>query len=67
MLLLALGYLSSTHGYLTGTSILHGVKISLIIGISAIGRVTVDELQLNRPKLVAYRKAVTPFGVHPPK
>ena len=38
----------------------------LILGISATGRVTVDELQLNRPKLVAYRKAVIPFGIHPP-
>ncbi|TAK43228.1 MAG: HNH endonuclease [Saprospiraceae bacterium] len=40
--------------------------LTLILGISVIGRVTVDELQLNRPKLVAYRKAVIPFGVHPP-
>lgn len=37
-----------------------------IVGISAIGRVTVDELQLIRPKLISYRKAVIPFGVHPP-
>jgi hypothetical protein len=40
--------------------------LTTIIGLTATGRVTVDELQLNRPKLVAYRKAVIPFGIHPP-
>ncbi len=40
--------------------------LTTIIGLSAIGRITVDGLELNRPKLIAYRKAVTLFGVHPP-
>lgn len=40
---------------------------TIILGIGAVGRVTVEELQLNRSKLIAYRKAVSPFGVHPPQ
>lgn len=39
---------------------------TLIIGISPIGRCTVTELKLNRSKLIDYRRAVLPFGVHPP-
>lgn len=37
-----------------------------IIGISIIGRCTVYELQLNRKKLIEYRKCIIPFGTHPP-
>ncbi len=40
--------------------------LTKIIGLSAVGRVMVDVLQLNRSKLIAYREAVIPFGVHPP-
>lgn len=40
--------------------------LTSIVALGAVGRVTVEVLQLNRPKLVAYRKAVIPFGVHPP-
>ena len=39
---------------------------SMILGISIIGRCTVRELQLNRKKLVEYRKCIIPFGTHPP-
>lgn len=37
-----------------------------IIGITAIGRCTVKELQLNREKLIEYRNCIIPFGAHPP-
>jgi HNH endonuclease len=37
-----------------------------IIGISAIGRATVEALRLNREKLVFYRKSVVGIGEHPP-
>jgi hypothetical protein len=40
---------------------------TIILGIGAVGRITVEELQLNRPKLIAYRNAVSSFGVHPPQ
>jgi hypothetical protein len=40
---------------------------TLIIGITPIGRGTVNELQLNRKKLIEYRKALLIFGEHPPK
>jgi hypothetical protein len=40
---------------------------TLIIGITPIGRCTVSELQLNRKKLIEYRKALLVFGEHPPK
>jgi hypothetical protein len=39
---------------------------TMIIGMSIIGRCTVNELQLNRKKLVEYRKCIIPFGTHPP-
>ena len=39
---------------------------TLIIGISPIGRVTVSQLQLNRDKLIEYRRAILPLGTHPP-
>lgn len=38
-----------------------------IIGISIIGRCTVNEIKLNRAKLVEYRNCIIPFGTHPPK
>jgi hypothetical protein len=37
-----------------------------IIGLSAIGRCTIKELQLNREKLIEYRNCIIPFGTHPP-
>ena len=37
-----------------------------IIGLTAIGRMTVGTLKLNRDKLIEYRQALIPFGVHPP-
>jgi HNH endonuclease len=40
---------------------------TLIIGISVIGRCTVNELKLNREKLIEYRNCIIPFGTHPPK
>ncbi|WP_373548971.1 HNH endonuclease [Haliscomenobacter sp.] len=39
---------------------------TLIIGLTSIGRCTVNELQLNRQKLVEYRRNLIVFGVHPP-
>lgn len=38
-----------------------------ILGLTATGRSTVSELQLNRLKVVEYRMALLPFGGHPPK
>lgn len=38
-----------------------------IIGITAIGRATVNALRLNREKLVRYRKEMFEIGQHPPK
>jgi hypothetical protein len=38
-----------------------------IIGISNIGRCTVQALKLNRIKLVEYRQCIIPFGTHPPE
>ena len=37
-----------------------------LIGLTAIGRCTVKELQLNREKLIEYRQCIIPFGTHPP-
>ena len=37
-----------------------------IIGETAIGRVTITMLKLNREKLVEYRNCLIPFGAHPP-
>lgn len=39
---------------------------SLIIGITPIGRATVETLQLNREGLVNLRKVLYPIGEHPP-
>ncbi|HRI58211.1 MAG TPA: HNH endonuclease signature motif containing protein [Saprospiraceae bacterium] len=38
-----------------------------IIGITAIGRATVDVLRLNREKLITYRREMFEIGQHPPK
>jgi HNH endonuclease len=38
---------------------------SIVEGISAIGRATVEQLKLNRKGLVNLRKALVVFGVHP--
>ena len=39
---------------------------TIIIGVSPIGRATVSQLQLNRDKLIEYRRAILPLGTHPP-
>gem|GEM_PF-4995517 len=39
---------------------------SLIIGITPIGRATVEELQLNRNGVVNLRKVLYQMGEHPP-
>ncbi len=39
---------------------------TLIIGMTPIGRITVEALKLNREKLIEYRKSLIPFGAHPP-
>ncbi len=36
-----------------------------IVGITVIGRITVNELKLNREKLIEYRLSLIPFGTHP--
>jgi hypothetical protein len=43
-----------------------GEDASLIIGLSAQGRATVDALALNRPGLVALRRLLGAAGEHPP-
>ncbi|MCW5924530.1 MAG: HNH endonuclease [Saprospiraceae bacterium] len=37
-----------------------------IIGITPVGRATVERLQLNRPTLLNFRKALIAIGIHPP-
>lgn len=37
-----------------------------IIGVTLVGRATVERLQLNRPNLLNFRKALIAIGVHPP-
>ncbi len=39
----------------------------LIIGITEIGRATVETLNLNRIGLINFRRALLKLGVHPPK
>jgi len=39
----------------------------LIIGLTPVGRATVEALQLNRTGLVGLREALVAFGAHPPK
>lgn len=39
---------------------------TLIIGLTPTGRVTVSELQLNRPGLINLRRAIYALGEHPP-
>jgi hypothetical protein len=38
-----------------------------IIGITAIGRATVEALNMNRIGLINFRRALLKLGVHPPK
>ena len=38
-----------------------------IIGITEIGRATVEALNLNRTGLINFRRALLKLGVHPPK
>jgi HNH endonuclease len=40
---------------------------TVIIALSAIGRVTVEALQLNRDNLINQRIVYRAFGIHPPK
>jgi hypothetical protein len=40
---------------------------TLIIGLTAVGRATVDALHLNRPGVVNLRKVLLGIGEHPPK
>ena len=42
-------------------------EFTLIIGLTPIGRVTVDELTMNRQGLVNQRRIFYLFGKHPPK
>ena len=39
---------------------------TLILGITPIGRATVDALKMNRPSLINLRKALYAYGEHPP-
>jgi HNH endonuclease len=38
-----------------------------VIGITPIGRATVEALELNRIGLINFRRALSKLGVHPPK
>ena len=40
---------------------------SVLLGITAIGRATLEALEINRPALVNLRKLWHKFGEHPPK
>jgi hypothetical protein len=40
---------------------------TLLLGITAIGRATVEKLQLNRAGLVNLRAILAPLGLHPPQ
>ena len=39
---------------------------TLVIGISAIGRVTIEEMQLNREGVINLRRVLFAMGEHPP-
>lgn len=39
---------------------------TLIIGLTAVGRATVEALRLNRPGVVNLRKVLIPISAHPP-
>ena len=43
-----------------------GHDFSRIVGLTAVGRATVQALKLNRPGLVNIRKALFIVGLHPP-
>lgn len=38
-----------------------------LVGITAIGRATVNALVLNREKLIIYRREMLEIGQHPPE
>ncbi len=38
----------------------------ILLGITPIGRATVERLQLNRPSVLNLRRALLAYGVHPP-
>lgn len=40
---------------------------TLVIGLTPIGRATVEKLQLNREGVVNLRRALSAIGAHPPK
>lgn len=42
-------------------------RFTAIIGLTAVGRVTVRSLQLNRENLINQRIVYRAFGIHPPK
>jgi len=44
-----------------------GREADVIIGLTPIGRATVEALQLNRPHLVLSRRVWHAAGWHPPK
>ena len=37
-----------------------------VVGLTAIGRATIEALRLNRPGLIGLREVLVVFGVHPP-
>jgi len=39
---------------------------TLMIGLTATGRATIEKLQLNRPGVVNMRRVLAAFGKHPP-
>jgi hypothetical protein len=43
------------------------VILSQILGLTAIGRATVEALQLNRAALVNLRRVLVKAGEHPPQ
>jgi len=40
---------------------------TLLVGLSPIGRATVERLQLNRPGVTAMRRLLLSCGLHPPE
>ena len=39
---------------------------TLVIGLTAIGRATIEALQMNRAGVIGLREALVAFGAHPP-
>jgi hypothetical protein len=44
-----------------------GESYTQLVGVTDIGRATVDALQMNRPSVQNIRKAMLLMGIHPPK